>query len=190
MDRVKRVRPYSPRLDGAIGQAGGSPHPGGIFGQRISPANHTGIFESRYALPFYVEEAELQGGKLDPVKLKADVTTADPVERKIRVPDLGVNADNWRMPWPKQPKQPGKAASSKQAMLRKQAALRKLAMLRKRRAALGADPVITPSTMQPVEPASTPTPAPAPTGPSGGTIFGAAVCVAAGILIAKAVFSK
>jgi hypothetical protein len=33
-------------------------------------------------------------------------------------------------------------------------------------------------------------PAPAPAGPSGGTIFGAAVCVAAGILIAKAVFSK
>lgn len=171
MDKVKRVRPYDYRRDGAIGKAGGSPQPGGIFGQRISPANHTGIFEAEWALPFYVEESELVGGKLSPDKLKADVTTADPVERKIKVPDLGVEADNWRMPWPKQPVQ------GKRRVLVKKPVRRFIP----RKLALGADPVAVP--------ASEPTAVVAPA-PQRDSLVGPIVLLLLGIAGAKLVFSK
>lgn len=172
MERVKRLRPYNPRLDGVPGDTSGSPHPGGIFGQRISPANRMGIFESRYALPWYAEAPELEGGTLYPDKLTPDVTTADPVERKIHAPDLGPEGGSWRKPYPTAPKKrPARRVVPRRVV--------------KRRLALGADPVITPSEPMPVAPAPV---APAPAPQRSGWI-GACALVALGIVTAKVIFS-
>jgi hypothetical protein len=89
LQKVKRVRPYDYRRDGAVGNPVPHPYGGGIFGQPVSPASHTGIFEDRWALPHYVEQAELRGGPLQYNTLRADPTMSDPIERGITVPDLG-----------------------------------------------------------------------------------------------------
>jgi len=82
-------RPYTPRLDGAVGRVKPFPYAGGIFGQPNRPRNHTGIFEAQYAIPDYVEQAELDGGPLFAATLRADSTLAEPIEKGIKVPDLG-----------------------------------------------------------------------------------------------------
>jgi hypothetical protein len=78
-----------PRLDGVVGDSGSTPSPGGIFGQRPSPSNQFGIFETQWALPEYVENEAVQGGVLDPYTLKPDLDTALPIERNITggIPD-------------------------------------------------------------------------------------------------------
>jgi hypothetical protein len=161
MNRVHRIRPYDYRRDGAIGNATGTPNYGGIFGQRNCPANHTGIFEAQWALPTYVEEAELTGGPLYSNTLKADVTMSDPVERNIRVPDLGPDSDGWRMPWPK-------------SITAKKLAARKLVARRRGLPWLGADP----------EPAPAPPPVQRP-GFFSRPVAGPAVLIGIGLLLAK-----
>jgi len=84
-----RTRPYDPRRDGAHGVIEPFAYAGGIFGQPVNPTSHTGIFEARYAIPKYIEDAETAGGPLIYDSLKADVTQSDPVERNINVPDMG-----------------------------------------------------------------------------------------------------
>lgn len=84
-----RARPYDYRRDGAAGGVQPLSYPGGIFGGPPNPRNHTGIFESHYAIPAYVEQAELDGGPLFSDTLRADATQSDPIERDIGTPDLG-----------------------------------------------------------------------------------------------------
>lgn len=84
-----RARPYDYRRDGAQGGIEPLKYAGGIFGQPFSPKNHMGIFESRYAIPEYIEQAEQGGGPLFPDTLKADAPQSEPIERGIAAPDLG-----------------------------------------------------------------------------------------------------
>jgi len=83
MQSKQTRRPFDPRLDGVVGDAGETPSPGGIFGQRPSPANQYGIFEAFWAIPAYVENEAIQGGVLDPYTLQPDLETALPIERNI-----------------------------------------------------------------------------------------------------------
>ncbi len=182
MEKVTRLRPYSPRLDGVSGNSANAPNPGGIFGQRICPAHRGRIFEAHYALPGYVEEAELQGGTLYPDKLTADVTTADPVERKIRVPDLGPEAGSWRVPWPKA--KTGASIPSKKRLSRP--VPRRIV---KRKPALGADPVSAPQASAPVAAPPQPAASSQPAAPQRSGLLGACVIVALGVLTAKVIFS-
>lgn len=96
--KVKRVRPYDYRRDGAVGKPNVFPWAGGIFGQPHMPANHPGIFEDRWALPNYVETAEMRGGPLQYTTLRADPTMSDPIERDITMPDLGIDPPTGGVP--------------------------------------------------------------------------------------------
>lgn len=89
LQRVKRVRPYDPRLDGVAANLPQFKYRGGIFGQPVIPRSHTGIFEERWALPDYVASAEVAGGPLFYGSLRPDPSMSDPVERNIYTPDLG-----------------------------------------------------------------------------------------------------
>jgi hypothetical protein len=86
---MSRARPYDYRRDGASGRVTPFKYAGGIFGQPNRPRNHLGIFEAKYAIPDYIEQAELDGGPLFADTLRADSTQAEPIEKGITAPDLG-----------------------------------------------------------------------------------------------------
>jgi hypothetical protein len=179
-----RARPYDYRRDGTIGNAVDTPEHGGIFGQRACPANHTGIFESRWALPGYVEQAELTGGPLFPDTLKADVTMSDPVERNIHASDLGPDiAEMYPQPF----RSPARVAAEARARARAMATRK---VIRRRRPTQLSDDVVTTTSITTDRPLQTLVPLPDEGKPGffSRPIAGPLVLIGIGVLLAKVIF--
>jgi hypothetical protein len=173
-----RARPYDYRRDGTIGNAVGTPEHGGIFGQRTCPANHPGIFAAGWALPGYVEQAELTGGPLFPDTLKADVTMSDPIERNIHASDLGPDiAEMYPQPFRK-------------ARPRVQRTQTRNVVRRRRPTQLGDDDVVTTTTVTTGAPRQILQPLPDDRKPGffSRPIAGPLVLIGIGVLLAKVIF--